>query len=328
MTQTTQYLYTFFLQHFDTADLRRFFALHYQDLAGHLPDEKISGKDLAMRAVSVLHKNGAIDETLFILLQRDRPRLTASIEQMRTQLSQDTDLQKAEPGSGGIGWPPAGPARDRPKILPLASSPASEPRAGRSKALRVACIAANPTTFPALELAAEAGRIKDKLRGTPAEERIRFEWIWRATPEDLLDAFFPTAPDILHFAGHGTPNGALLLETADGAAHPVVPSAFARLLAARPSRPRVVVLNACYSAVMAKALVMCVDVVVGMRSDVADVSAREFAVQLYRALAHGDAMAAAFDTAQAALGIHNPLAEDLPQLSVRPGVDTRTLHLL
>jgi hypothetical protein len=309
MTRPIHALYNFLTEAFTAPDLRRFFTLHYHDLVGWLPGESVSLADLAMKVTTALQKNGAIDEELFTLLERERPRLQDSVEQLRRQYL------------GPAGDPPPRPVARASSAAPV------EPRRDE-KRLHIVFVAANPIALPELQLSAEARRIEDKLRGTPAEQRVSFQWFWRAGPEDLLDLFFQSAPDILHFAGHGAENGALLLEAADGQAHPVPPEALADLIAARPRRPRVIVLNACFSAVMAKALVPLVDAVVGMRSAVDDAAARQFAVQFYRALAHGDSLQSAFDTARAALRVHNLPSEDLPQLSMRGGLDARQVHLL
>lgn len=287
MTQSIQPLYAFFAEHLGSNEIRRFFALHYDDLAAHLPEERVANIDLALKAANVLKRNNAIDEALFTQLEHNYPRHRKSIAQLRAQCV----------------------------------------AAAGARRLRVVAVAANPAALPELQLAAEARGIQEKLTGTPSGERITFRWVWNAGPNDLLDAFFPDAPDILHFAGHGT-RGGILLETRDGLNHPIAPEALARLIGARPNRPRIVVLNACYSVAMASALVSVVDVVVGMHGAVADSAAREFAVQFYRALGHGDAIASAFATAHAALRVHNMLSDDAPQLSVRSGVDPREYRLL
>lgn len=286
MTQPIQPLYQL-LETLGSNELLRFFALHYEDLASYLPEERMANADLALKAANVLKRYNAIDEALFVNLERSYPRHGSAIAQLRTQYIT---------GPGGRG-------------------------------LRVVAIAANPEAFDELQLAAEARGIQEKLSGTPAADRIHFRWVWHAGPNDLLDAFFPDVPDVLHFAGHGT-RGGILLETRDGNSHPVAPEALARLLGARPKRPRVVVLNACYSVAMANALISVVDVVVGMHGAVADSAAREFSTQFYRALGHGHAISSAFATAHAALGVHNLLADDTPQLSVRNGVDPREYRLL
>lgn len=286
MTPSIKPLYAFFAEQLGSSELRRFFALHHEDLAAHLPEERIANADLALRAANVLKRNNAIDEALFAQLERDYPRHGKPIAQLRAHY--------------------------------LCSTP--------SRRLRIVAIAANPLAFPELQLAAEARGIQEKLAGTPAAERISFRWVWNAGPNDLLDAFFPEVPDVLHFAGHGT-RGGILLETKDGLNHPIAPEALARLLGARPNRPRIVVLNACYSVAMANALVSVVDVVVGMHGAVADTAAREFAAQFYRALGHGTTIASAFATAHAALGVHNLLSDEAPQLSVRNGVDAREYRL-
>ena len=119
-----------------------------------------------------------------------------------------------------------------------------------------------------------------------------------------------------------------MLQTVDGQAHPVTATAFAQLIAARLQRPRMIVLNSCYSEPLAQALRPFVDIVVGMRSKIENSIAHIFAAQLYRALANGDAIGPAFNTACAALGVHNLSHDDQPRLSLRNSIDQWSYRLL
>lgn len=301
MNQPIRPLYDFLLTCFSISELRRFFTLGYPDLARDLSLKPMSLSELTTAFVTSLQRNNAIDESLFAALEHERPRLKENIGRLRQQLAGAADT--------------AG--------LPVQVGPGAA-----EKRLRVVFVAANPTALPELQLAAEARRIESKLRGTPGEQRIDFDHRWAAGPDSLVDLFVQGVPDVLHFAGHGASNGALLLQTIDGRAHSVSPDALAALIASRPRRPRVIFLNCCFSAAMANALLPLVDVVIGMRDAVEDEAARELAVQFYRASAHGDAIKTAFDTACAALQVYNLSNDDLPQLSVRDGIDRRTYCLL
>lgn len=313
MTPSIHPLYQFFLDRFTTADLRRLVALNYPELTSQLPGKAISLSELAMAVATGLQREDAIDEDLFVLLERERPRLKASVDQLRQHfIGPATGAGPRAPSLGGPG----------------VGLPAALAQGAAQKRLRVMFVAANPAALPELQLAEEAKRIEDKLRGTPAEQRIDFDWHWSAGPESLVDMFFPNPPDVLHFAGHGTASGGLMVQTADGRAHPVAPEAFAELISVRPRRPRVIFLNACFSAVMARAISPFIDAVVGMRGEVEDRAARQFAVEFYRALAHGDAIKPAFDTARAALRVYNLSSDQLPQLSMRGELDPRNYCLL
>lgn len=284
-------LHQFLLDRFSSSELRQLALYHWEGVSPQLPGDSLSHAELCMHLCNALQRQGLIDAELFALLERERPRFRPDIDKLRRHFQ-----------AGGASTPTA----DANRLL-------------------IAFVAANPQILPPLRLAEEARSIEDKLRGTAA--RFRFQSTWGAGPDDLLDTLVDASPDILHFAGHGGTNGALLLQTADGGAHPVAPAALAKLIAARPWRPRLVVLNCCYSAILANALRPHVDAVVGMRGEVPDEAARQFAVQLYRALAQRDSLAAAFDTARAALMVHNLAADHLPQLTVRSDVDPHRYRL-
>jgi hypothetical protein len=296
MSRSFRLLYDFLIETFNEAELRRFVSSYYPDLEGDIPARKVSRSALTNEVVNSLGRNHAIDDVLFAALVEMRPRLGARIEELkRAMTSQEVT--------------PAVAVRQE------------------NRRLDVMFVAANPVALPELQLSAEARRIEDKLRGTPGEHRIDVRWCWGAGPESLIDMLYRGVPDVLHFAGHGGSNGAMLLQTVDGTAHPVAPEALAALLGARPQRPRVIVLNACHSVVMARTLLPLVDAVIGMRAAVEDAAARAFAVEFYRAIGHEYPIKMAFDAARAALRVHNLSNDDLPQLDVR-GIDARTYRLI
>ncbi|AOK51251.1 hypothetical protein WT74_00025 [Burkholderia stagnalis] len=85
---------------------------------------------------------------------------------------------------------------------------------------------------------------------------------------------------------------------------------------------RVVMLNACYSAVQAKAIVEQIDFVVGMSDSIRDDAARVFAAAFYRGLAFGRSVRSAFDLGINELKLAGLGPEDsIPQLLIREGAD-------
>ncbi len=88
---------------------------------------------------------------------------------------------------------------------------------------------------------------------------------------------------------------------------------------------RVVVLNACYSEVQAKAIVAEIDFVVGMTESIGDKAARLFAASFYRGLGFGRSVQTAFDLGVNAIKREGLFKyEDVPVLLVKPGVDPAT----
>ena len=178
--------------------------------------------------------------------------------------------------------PPAG-------VSPAAPAPAVTP---------ILFLAANPLNLPRLRLEQEAREVSEALRRARFGAQFRLAQQWAVRSEDLLDALLRERPSIIHFAGHGSQDGALYLEDAQGRSVPLAPAALAALSGATTSA-RCVVLNACWTDTLAQALLQSVACVVGMSNAVADETAVSFATGFYRALADGESVATAVAAGQA-----------------------------
>jgi len=204
-------------------------------------------------------------------------------------------------------------------------------------------LAATPSGATRLGLDAEARAIQAELeRG----ERRQFALVtrWAVTPLDLLRELGKLQPTVVHFAGHGgaaepgggaaaepprrdaitggpaAPPHGLVFHGPDGEAQLVPTAAVERAFAAAGRSVRLVVLNACYSAALADALLHHADCVVGMTGAIRDDAARAFAVGFYGALGDGAVVAEAFERGVAAIGLAvlDGLPEaDHPQLRLR-----------
>ncbi|WP_436535535.1 CHAT domain-containing protein [Actinoplanes sp. HUAS TT8] len=185
--------------------------------------------------------------------------------------------------------------------------------------IRILFLAANPAGTTHLALDTEAREITEKLR--LARDRDTFEFVtrWAVRPADLLQQLNEQAPQIVHFSGHGAAAGEIVLSSADGRSQPVTADALARLFQVMKDNVRVVVLNACYSAVQAQAIARHIDHVVGMNKPIDDRSATVFAASFYSALAFGRSVAEAFDQGKIALMLHGMPDHDVPELITRPG---------
>jgi hypothetical protein len=192
--------------------------------------------------------------------------------------------------------------------------------------LTILVLAANPLNMARLRLNAEVSAIDARLRQGAATGRWTLQQQWTVRSGELVDALLRFRPTVLHFAGHGAPDGSLVVEDLAGMAATVPPSALAALLAAVPG-VQVVVLNACWSDIQAAALLPHVTGVVGMTHQVTDDAATAFAAGFYRALADGESIATAVAVGKAQIllelddsGLATAQAE-LVQLRVREGVD-------
>ncbi|GIE35409.1 hypothetical protein Ait01nite_084540 [Actinoplanes italicus] len=187
--------------------------------------------------------------------------------------------------------------------------------------IRILMLAANPQPGARLAIDEEAREITEKLR--LSQDRDDFDLItrWAVRPADLLQSLNEHRPHIVHFSGHGTTTGEIMLAAADRGPQQVSPEALAAVFRATPDNTRVVLLNACYSAVQAQAIGTYIDFIIGMQAPINDRSATIFAAAFYSALGFGRSLRQAFEQGVAALMLHGMPDHDVPQLLIRHGVD-------
>jgi CHAT domain-containing protein len=210
-------------------------------------------------------------------------------------------------------------------------------------------LAANPAGTDRLALDREARAIQVELERSGSRDQFEFVTRWAAEPLDLLRELRRLRPTVVHFSGHGqqvtalqsSPDEArrdvvgslddsqhgLFFQAADGMAQLVSAAAIEETFGAAGSSVRLVVLNACYSATQAEALLAHVDCVVGMTGAIRDDTARHFAVGFYGGLGEREPIEAAFKQGRAAIALAGPDDRALPQLRTRAGVDANRIIL-
>ncbi len=94
-------------------------------------------------------------------------------------------------------------------------------------------------------------------------------------------------PQIVHFSGHGTSEGALCLENKIGERHLIHPDALSALFEQFANQVNCVLLNACYSDLQAEAIAEHINCVIGMNKAIGDKAAIAFALGFYQALGAG-----------------------------------------
>jgi hypothetical protein len=193
--------------------------------------------------------------------------------------------------------------------------------------------AANPAGTPPLRLDEEIRTIDERLRATEYRDRFVLQQQWALRISDLSEGLLRYRPAIVHFSGHGSPKGQLLLESPTGMSAEVPSAALAGLFEAVISTPKgpnlmCVVFNACYSASQADAVAQHVPCVVGTTKAIGDDAAIRFAGGFYRALGYGASIQSAFDIGRNEIALYDLGEELTPQLHVRPGVDASTLTIV
>ena len=161
--------------------------------------------------------------------------------------------------------------------------------------LTILFLAANPRATTPLQLDEEVRAVDAALRKADYGSRFDLRSHWAVRTGDLQELLLRYEPHIVHFSGHGSEAGEIVLEAGDGGIAAVPPQALAGLFAILRDNVRCVVLNACYSARQAQAIAEHIDCVVGMTRAIKDDAAISFATAFYRGVGFGRSVKTAFD---------------------------------
>lgn len=164
-------------------------------------------------------------------------------------------------------------------------------------------LSANPTNTNRLRLDEEVREIEEGLQRSRNRERFKVRSKWAVRLRDLRRSMLDYEPQIVHFSGHGEVNG-LALEDEFGNAVLVNPDALEGLFELFSDRVECVLLNACYSESQVKGISKHIQYVIGMRQEITDRAALEFAVGFYDALGAGKSIEEAFKFGRNAIQIY------------------------
>lgn len=205
--------------------------------------------------------------------------------------------------------------------------------------LRVLYLTASPPEEGALRVDAEVNNVLRALRGTKHRDLIELYHRPAAAPQDLLDGINDIRPHVIHFSGHGGPDGLLfdnaslgppigqeLLDFRTGQGVSFAP--LSKLLGATAQPPTLVVLNACKTVAGAEPLLEAVPVVIAMANSVGDMSAGLFATHFYAAIGAAQSIGHAVDQARAMLAMALPDEPDLVEVCAAPDVNVHQLQLV
>lgn len=180
--------------------------------------------------------------------------------------------------------------------------------------IKILFLAANPANMLPLHLDEESRLVDQALRTADFRDRFDLRQHWAVRYGDLQELLLRHRPDIVHFSGHGSAAGELMLQDDYRRTYPVSPETLTRLFGVLKDSVRCVVFNACYSEIQAEAVAAHIDCVVGMSAAISDAAALEFAAAFYQALAYGRSVAAAFDLACNRIDLANLSEADTPKL--------------
>lgn len=228
----------------------------------------------------------------------------------------------------------------KPDILPVSQLETSTPQAvkvsasgltqaqrdGQSEKIRILFLTANPTNTNRLRLDEESRAIDQALRRAEFRDRFELDQFQAVRVGDLQDCLLRFKPHIVHFSGHGSEAGEILLQDSSGASRAVSERALGRLFSVLKDNIRCVVLNACYSKIQAEAIANHIDSVVGMSTAIGDEAAISFSAAFYQALAYGRSLRTAFELACIQIDMEDIPEDEIPNL-IAPRINPDEMFL-
>ncbi|MGF1933897.1 MAG: AAA-like domain-containing protein [Nostoc sp. ChiQUE02] len=171
-----------------------------------------------------------------------------------------------------------------------------------------------------LRLDKEIREIEDAIRRAIRREQFEIKIRTAVRPQDIRRAIAEEYPHIVHFCGHGTSDGCLVLEDDGGNHKPVPPQGLAALFKLHAEYVNCVVLNACYSEKPAYAISQHINYAIGMNQPIGDKAAIVFAVGFYDGLGYAnlnnqDNFQRAYDEGLVAIQMEDLTSGSIPVLN-------------
>jgi predicted ATPase len=185
-------------------------------------------------------------------------------------------------------------------------------------ALRILVITSRPLIdesgdpIPLLNVETERRRIETGLRQSGIAARVHF--LPEATTNSVQHALSEQW-DVVHFTGHGSKDGSLLLENGLGVAHFLSAEDAAKMFTERDVP--IVFLSACHSETVGSQLIAAGAhsvIAIDAKSPIADDAAILFAEHFYRALAQHKTIRKAFEEAQRSVAVDPDVGDSNPPL--------------
>jgi tetratricopeptide (TPR) repeat protein len=177
-------------------------------------------------------------------------------------------------------------------------------------------------------IAEEIREITQKIRLSTFRNRLELVSEGAVRVSDLQEALLRHQPNIVHFAGHASQTGGIILEDEAGNGKVINRKAFSEIFRILKDNVQIVVLNAGYAKSQAQALTKTIDFTIGMNAMIEDEAAIIFSAHFYQALAFGRSVKEAFDLAVAQLQLEDVDGAQVPKLLVRKGADALNARIV
>ena len=198
----------------------------------------------------------------------------------------------------------------------------------RNEKVRILFLAANPRDTAPIRLGEEVRLIEERLRSANFHDRFELEQHHALRQSDLAEYLLRYQPHIVHFSGHGSTTGEIVLEDNQGNAQTVPVEALRNLFAILKGNIRCIVLNACWTEPQAQAIVQEIDCVVGMSRQFDDDDAIYFSGGFYQGLAFGRDVQTAFRLGTNAIDLSRLSGSAIPHLLTHSGIDATQIFFV
>ncbi|WPD21249.1 MAG: SIR2 family protein [Candidatus Electrothrix scaldis] len=169
---------------------------------------------------------------------------------------------------------------------------------------KILILSANPADTNRLRFDKEIREIQQRLKNAKYGRDITTVQELAVNISDLQDALLEHEPDVVHFCGHGEKAGLFVESSSDSSI--LVPSdSLATLFSLCATHVKCVILNSCHSESLAELIHQYIPFVIGMKKEVLDTAAIEFAGGLYAAVGAGKTIEEAFKFGKNAIELHN-----------------------
>ena len=165
----------------------------------------------------------------------------------------------------------------------------------------------------------ECRQITAKIGAAKYRGSLQLIPCFAVSPSDLLQYFHEHKPHVVHFSGHGTRGGEILLKGKNGKSKAVSAPSRKNLFTALKDNIHVVVLNACFAKIQAEAITEVVDCAVGMNNAIRDDAAIAFAAAFYHAVGFGKSVGVAFGCGITAMRLEGIPGKTIPETAARQG---------
>jgi hypothetical protein len=166
--------------------------------------------------------------------------------------------------------------------------------------LKIMYASANPTNTDRLRLDEESRALEERLDSSDLRGKYELKKLFATRIRDFRQKMLEFKPEIVHFVGHGTPDG-LIFENDTGQTQVIGVEAIVNLFEFFKAEVKCVILNACDTKITAEAINLHIPYVVGMCEPISDEAAIEFTTGFYDAVGAGETFDRAFQLGRNAI---------------------------